>query len=336
MDLFTHAGIGALCALSVPRRHRPNRRWAIGAAVAGAIFPDADFVLFLVDPLQFHAYWHRSFTHSLVMVPLWSALVSGILHLLSGRRQSWKALYKFVCLGIVSHILIDLITAWDTALLWPLSDWRLSLGWVFVIDPWFSTVLTLGLLLALRWPRAVAGSWLLLAMWLGWLTLNKQQAQTIAEAYAATLDSPSQVGAWPQPFSPRNWKLVVSTAHGHWQAHVHLHSSPSPLARWWPHSWLRDAAQAYQAVPDLSWQYHPRFSLLGGTDAAEATRAWNSDALKDFRFFAHYPARYPGGPDHCYWFTDLLYVIPTQKPPFIYGACRDQDDQWQLVRQPVL
>ncbi|MDQ2076787.1 metal-dependent hydrolase [Marinimicrobium sp. ABcell2] len=335
MDLFTHAGLGALCALSTPRRHKKISPWALVAAVGGALFPDVDFALFFIDPLAFHAYWHRSFTHSLIMLPLWGALVSSAVYVVSGRQQSWRFLYAYACLGVLSHILADLITAWDLQLLWPISDWRLSLGWVFVIDPWFSSLLLLGLLLAWRWPKAVGVSWLLLALWLGWLIVNKQEARHIGHEFAAKVDEPIEVEAWPQPFSPLNWKLIVSTEHGHWQAHAHLRSDASPLARWWPHPWLRDAAQAYEPLPDLSWHYHPRFSALGSTDAAEAVRAWNSDALKDFRFFAHYPARVTASNNNCYWFTDLLYVIPTQHPPFVYGACRTPDGQWESRRQSI-
>ena len=123
MELITHVGHGALSARTV--KARLPWRWSLGAAALGAVFPDSDFVLLLVDPLSFHAYWHRSFTHSLVMLPLWAALPGWLLYWLSRRRQPFLLLWLYACLGVASHIALDLLTAWDIALLWPVGDWRI-------------------------------------------------------------------------------------------------------------------------------------------------------------------------------------------------------------------
>lgn len=330
MDPFTHAGLSALSARSVKSRLPPL--WSLGAAVLGAAFPDIDFALLWVDPLSFHAYWHRSFTHSLLLLPLWSLLLAGLLYGLSRRRQPFFWLWAYVALGLASHIALDLVASWKMHLFWPLGDWRVALGWLFVIDPWFTGLLLLGLLASLRWQKAVWITWLGLALWVGGAVYHKQEARQAADAYAASLDQPAQGEAWPQPFSPLHWKLLVSSDEGHWQAFVHLGKGPSPLASFWPHPWLRGVAENYSSLANPQWHYHPRFS--GSSDnGALARQVWQSDSLRDLRYFLRYPVRYSvEDASQCLWFAELLYTLPEQTPPFIYGICRGPDGHWDRVR----
>ncbi|PAU88284.1 hypothetical protein CK507_06940 [Pseudomonas sp. WN033] len=336
VDTLTHAVIGALGARTLIAQRLP-RRWSLAAGALGGLFPDIDYLWFLLDPLQFHAYWHRSFTHSLLMLPLWALLLSVTLYLLGGRKQNGWLLYLGCALGLGLHIAADLITAWDLQLFWPLSDWRTSLAWIFVIDPWFSALALTALLLCWRWPHA---GWLgaaPLVLWLIWSIQYKQQALELAQAFAQQQAEAAQVSVWPQPFSPRNWKLLVSGTHGHWQAHLRLGDSRSRLADYWPHPWLRSTAQAYQPHSALIWQFHPRFDSPQG-DGETALQLWHSEMLQDVRQFFSAPARYhqpDSSASHCLWFTDLIYSLPTQRPPFIYGACRSPSSFWQLSRQPV-
>lgn len=331
MDPFTHVGLSALGARSV--KSGLPLRWSLGAAVLGAAFPDIDYALLWVDPLSFHAYWHRSFTHSLVLLPLWSALLAGLLYGLSRGRHPFVRLWGYAALGLAFHIALDLATSWPMHLFWPLSDQRLVLGWLFVIDPWFTGLAVLGLLASLRWQKAVWVVWLGLALWVGGAVYHKQEARQVARAYAASLDQPARGEAWPQPFSPRHWKLLVSTEEGHWQAYVHLGEEPLPPASLWPHPWLRRVAQNYSSLDNPQWRYHPRFA--GPSDnGALARQVWQSDSLRDLRYFLRYPARHPAGDaSECLWFAELLYTLPEQTPPFIYGICRGPDGHWDRVRR---
>lgn len=331
MDPLTHAGLSALGARSV--KSALPLRWSLGAAVLGAAFPDIDFALLWVDPLSFHAYWHRSFTHSLVMLPLWTSLLAWGLYRLSRRRQPFSRLWGYAALGLASHIALDLATAWPMQLFWPLGEGRLALGWLFVIDPWFTGLLLLGLLASLRWQKAVWFVGLGLALWVGGAVYHKQEARQAAEAYAASLDQPTEAEAWPQPFSPRHWKLIVSTDEGHWQAHLHLGEEPSPLASLWPHPWLRRVADNYASRDKPQWHYHSRYA--GPADnGALARQVWRSDPLRDLRYFLRYPVRYPAGnASDCLWFAELLYSLPGQTPSFIYGICQGPDGHWDKVRR---
>ncbi|HEV7799954.1 MAG TPA: metal-dependent hydrolase, partial [Burkholderiales bacterium] len=79
MDTLTHALAGALLArATAPREQKPDslplgRRMFVGFVAAA--FPDIDFVTSYLTPLS-NIYHHRGITHSLILLPLWAALVA--------------------------------------------------------------------------------------------------------------------------------------------------------------------------------------------------------------------------------------------------------------------
>src|SRR5437867_4744400 len=86
MDTITHGIAGALIGKAVFRGEdmfasRPMNRGRIitWSLMLGAIFPDSDVIrdIFSHDKLLVIT-WHRSITHSLVMLPLWALLLAGI------------------------------------------------------------------------------------------------------------------------------------------------------------------------------------------------------------------------------------------------------------------
>jgi len=82
----------------------------------GAIFPDSDVIrdFFSSDKLLIVT-WHRSITHSLVMLPLWALVLAGITRAFANSRKweapSFMALTGIYAAGILSHILLDLVTS---------------------------------------------------------------------------------------------------------------------------------------------------------------------------------------------------------------------------------
>ena len=96
---------------------------------------------------------------------------------------------------------------------------------------------------------------------------------------------------------------------------------------------MRQVAGHYAPVDGPDWRYYPRFAGPDD-DGSLARQLWQSDTLKDLRYFARYPARYPTDEDcGCIWFAELLYALPEQTPPFIYGSCRDEKGNWGEVRR---
>lgn len=150
MDVVTHGLIGGLVARAVMARPA----WPLAAAtVSGALAPDLDVVARLWDPLA-PITVHRTVTHSLLGgVPLATGLAA-ILRL-SSPRESFASLAGLAYLGLLSHIGLDLLTPFGTAVLWPLDPRRLALGWLYVIDPIVLGIAAFGLLwVAMRRPHA--------------------------------------------------------------------------------------------------------------------------------------------------------------------------------------
>src|SRR5256712_14037267 len=86
MDTITHGIAGALIGkavfggqdmfASLPMNRGRIITWSL---MFGAIFPDSDVLraIFSHDRLLVIT-WHRSITHSLVLLPLWAVLLAGI------------------------------------------------------------------------------------------------------------------------------------------------------------------------------------------------------------------------------------------------------------------
>jgi inner membrane protein len=147
----------------------------------------------------------------------------------------------------------------------------------------------------------------------------------------------TQWAAFPQPFSPLNWKLIASSGTQHLQAHVNL-AGHRPLVPAWPALRpLHDIAAAFRPPAALEWQIRDRF----GTHIELRTVAeelWADERFAAFRRFATHPslsATEPegGGGVSCVWFTDLRYDLPTLPDTFRYGFSREGPGApWQLYR----
>ena len=148
MDIVTHGLVGALVARAVATR----APWPmIAAGIGGAFVPDLDVVAGLWDPLAAITV-HRTATHSLVGgVPL-ALGVAGALRA-SGARAGWWRLAAVAYLGVLSHIGLDLLTPFGTAVFWPLAPRRFTLGALYVIDAIVIGVVVAGLVVSFRSAR---------------------------------------------------------------------------------------------------------------------------------------------------------------------------------------
>ena len=146
MDTITHGIAGALMAKAVfngtdvfslePVDKRRVITWSL---MLGAIFPDSDVLRdFLSSDPMLMVTWHRSITHSLVCLPLWTLLLAS-LTLLVCRWRNWNApSFPALCglwaAGILSHIFLDLVTTFGTMIWSPLRWSRPAWDLIFIID----------------------------------------------------------------------------------------------------------------------------------------------------------------------------------------------------------
>ena len=130
-----------------------QRRIVTWALMLGAIFPDSDVFrdMFSHDKLLIVT-WHRSITHSLILVPLWALLLAWITQAFCKWRKweapSFAALAGLYVVGILSHILLDLVTTFGT-MIWSPVEWsRPAWDMIFIVDFTLSGILLAPQLLA--------------------------------------------------------------------------------------------------------------------------------------------------------------------------------------------
>ncbi|MCW9058883.1 MAG: metal-dependent hydrolase [Gammaproteobacteria bacterium] len=153
MDLITQGLAGALLAQSAARVPDVRRAALIGA-IAGML-PDADILIRAADDPLFSIEYHRHFTHSLLFVPFGALLVTLLAWPFLRERLSAVRIYGFALLGMLSAGLLDACTSFGTHLLWPLSHERIAWNLIAIVDPVFSLVLLVALLMAWRRRSAV-------------------------------------------------------------------------------------------------------------------------------------------------------------------------------------
>ena len=178
MDTITHGIAGALIGKAIFRGEdmfasQPMNRGRIitWSLMLGAIFPDSDVIrdFFSSDKLLIVT-WHRSITHSLVMLPLWTLLLAGITRAFANWRKweapSFRALTAIYAAGILSHILLDLVTSFGTMIWSPLEWSRPAWDLIFIVDFTLTAIFLVPQLLAWVYAhpekvrRRAVGMWL--------------------------------------------------------------------------------------------------------------------------------------------------------------------------------
>jgi inner membrane protein len=244
-------------------------------------------------------------------------------------------MFGIAALGLAVHIAGDLITAYGTKILAPLSAVAPSLGWVLVIDPWLTLLLLLALVASRYRPQpgvAAAGLAVVCAFVLFQGALN-HHAAGFGQARAAELGwGDARVRALAAPFSPFNRMLIVARDGAYQRARVNLLRREVPRID--PDRWrLWQLYRSYRPVADPGWE---RFGLLpeAPEPRALARAAWTSPALAPYRAFAHHPVFYRldrDGETTCAWFTDLRYWYDPLPAPFRFGGCRaSATGRWRL------
>jgi membrane-bound metal-dependent hydrolase YbcI (DUF457 family) len=146
MDTITHGIAGALIAKAAFRGQdmlgaKPVNRQRIitWSLMLGAIFPDSDvFREFFSHNDLLVLTWHRSVTHSLICLPIFAVALAA-LTLWFARWRKWDApsfgvLIGIYAVGILSHILLDLVTSFGTMIWSPVKWSRPAWDLIFIVD----------------------------------------------------------------------------------------------------------------------------------------------------------------------------------------------------------
>ncbi len=224
MDSISQIALGgAVAAAIAPAGHR---RAALLAGAGLGTLPDLDGLLiaaFTRDPVMLMTV-HRSFSHSLLVLPLLGTLIWW-LYLRFGHGRVAQAPQRWwwaIVLALVTHPLLDAFTVYGTQLWWPFMPSPTMWSSVFIIDPLYTVWLLVGC--AVAWfararpsaQRALVAGLLLSSGYLGWSLLAKGMVEREAQRSLAAIglgDAPRF--SVPMPFNTLLWRVVAMTPQGY-------------------------------------------------------------------------------------------------------------------------
>jgi len=234
-----------------------------------AMAPDSDIVLRLIsDPLYLQH--HRGLTHSLLMLPLWGWLVFS---LSSKQVKQDPAMPILIGLALLLHIALDVITSYGTMIFAPVSDRRVSVDLVFIIDPLFTACLLIPLLAGFIWSRQARRlSMISFVCALAYLLLAcSNQQQGIALARQAYPDARAY-HALPMAFSPFNWQLIAEYPDHYTRTAVNLTPDFAGLRPLFDDAFATTLLSTAISTPNqLNWQVLPTMHTVKDVEQLPGT-----------------------------------------------------------------
>ncbi|HEX7038107.1 MAG TPA: metal-dependent hydrolase [Pseudomonadales bacterium] len=223
MDPFSQAALGAVVGQAAGHARLGYRAATVGA-LAGAM-PDLDVLLAIGGDAFDQLVVHRGITHSLFFAPVAGPILGLLMWRWERRRAAANppdtarraAWILVVTLALLSHPLLDYLTPYGTQLLLPFSNARFAIDAMPIIDPVYTLLLAVGLVIAARWQRArapqVALATLLVSCaylaWGGWLNVA---AEREAERQLAAIGlQDARVAAFPTVLQIHYRRVVART-----------------------------------------------------------------------------------------------------------------------------
>jgi len=146
MDIVTQGIVGAVFAQTAA--DKKHIRLASLTGFIGAVLADADVLIHSANDPLLKLEFHRQFSHSLLFIPFGALLAALLLWPLLRKRLPFSRLYLFSLLGYGTAGLLDACTSYGTQLLWPFSTERIAWRIISIVDPIFTGILLLMLVLA--------------------------------------------------------------------------------------------------------------------------------------------------------------------------------------------
>lgn len=268
MDSITHGLTGAVIGYCGFRQR--GGRAALWAGIAAAEFPDSDIVLALING-ETYLRWHRTFTHSVLLLPFWVTLVAVVIWAFTQKaRFHW--LWFAALLGMASHLALDWITNYGTELMWPVNGSRFALNWVFIVDFYVWAVLLATLTAAIVTQRvrvaaiglALVAAFVLFCGSSRWLALHE-----------ARKTGGGRIEAFAQPMNPLRWTVLREDENGlHW-----INGKHNDTFEQCRDTKLLTKAEATDAVKLFRW--FAAFPLVEKIDGKDATTILR---YRDLRF----------------------------------------------------
>ncbi len=229
MDNITHTLTGAIISKSGPVRH--HTRLIFWSTLLAVNIPDVDFLLQFFGDRMFYMEHHRGLSHSVLFAPFFAGIVAGILSV-SVRGIRFRNIYPYIFVGILIHILFDLITSFGTMLFYPLTNRRFSLDLIFIIDPWITVPLLAAAVLARKFKNyrktVIRSSIAFVLLYFSAAFLSREAVRSNAEDYFIIQGIEyREIVVIPQPFAFTNWAVLIRTDESVYQIFTNVFEKPA-------------------------------------------------------------------------------------------------------------
>lgn len=221
MDTLTHVAIGACIGAAFGLRRQQGQLMVVGSVAQ--VLPDFDVVTNLWLSPEEALVAHRGFTHSFLFALIFSLVFSSWLSLSNTFGRSAGFWLVFLLVELLVHDLLDTFNAYGTALLIPFSFERISFHSLYVVDPVFSVVPGLAVVLLIAFRGKIPIRVLTLSFTFLWCFIYLLLSLWVKEFIDAKVGESKlfREGArvktyfsTPMPFTILNWYLVAEGEYG--------------------------------------------------------------------------------------------------------------------------
>lgn len=143
MDNLTHGITGLGIAYLVQEIAGGPQGGLVACALVSSQLPDLDVIMGSKSKTAYLKH-HRGFSHSILLAPFFAGITAGGFKLFFTQTSYWQ-LFLVSFLSLALHLLFDLLNAYGTKLLWPLSQRRFALDILMIIDPLMIFIFIFGL-----------------------------------------------------------------------------------------------------------------------------------------------------------------------------------------------
>lgn len=248
MDSVTQLLLGSAVAATVaPKEYR--KKAILTGAILGTL-PDLDVMIRYTNEVDNFTY-HRSFSHSLLILPLFSLCLLPLLRRFY-HSLSWQRLYLLIVLSLITHPLLDSLTAYGTQLFWPLAVTPTFISSILIVDPLYTLWLLMGVsmyLFSARWRWLNITGLAISTLYLGvGMTLQGFAKSALVTAYPHTDADKWFIGALTA--SPLCWRGVYKSQDSYIEAAFNvLHSDDM-------------AVRTYDILPPTAYPTSANFKRL--------------------------------------------------------------------------
>lgn len=137
MMLIDHIATSIL-ATNIVKNNATHLRYILLVAVISAIVPD--ILAMIYHPGTIEYLYHRKYTNSVILAPIYSALLSIILFLFLKMKLGFLTIYVITTSNYFLHIFLDHINEYGAPLLYPLSSTIYAMDVLHSFDPIYITI----------------------------------------------------------------------------------------------------------------------------------------------------------------------------------------------------